>query len=66
MKDVIDERGVEDEKDEYHLHEMKIYNTFQDKINVHELEKWIAKLEWWQEYFNFVYRRKVISIIIEY
>ena len=45
MKDVIDERGVEEEKDEYHLHEMKIYNTFQDKINVHELEKWIAKFD---------------------
>ena len=45
MKDVIDERGVEEEKDEYHLHEMKIYNTFQDKINVHELEKWISKLD---------------------
>ena len=45
MKDVIDERGVVEEKDEYHLHEMKIYNTFQDKINVHELEKWIAKLD---------------------
>ena len=45
MKDVIDERGVEEEKDEYHLHEMKIYNTFQDKINVHELEKWITRLD---------------------
>ena len=38
----LEDKDVE-ELDEYHAHEMKIFKTFQDKINVHELEKWLAK-----------------------
>ena len=28
--------------DEYQKHEMKIFKTFQDKINLHELQKWLV------------------------
>ena len=34
---------LDGELDEYEAHEMKIFKTFQNKINVHELEKWLAK-----------------------
>ena len=29
--------------DEYQKHEMKIFKTFQDKIDLHELQKWLEK-----------------------
>ena len=30
-------------EDEYLAHEQKIYKTFQDKVNVHEIKKWFEE-----------------------
>ena len=29
--------------DEYLAHEMEIFKTFQDKVNIHEVQKWLAE-----------------------
>ena len=40
-REYLQDQHIE-EMDEYHAHEKKIFNTFKNKVDIHELEKWLA------------------------